>query len=107
MKNESIDVKIDAVRARTIPSCPSDLESRVLRRIRLSTKEQSSDVALFPRLAPICFAAVIAVVVSAGTSLRFATQSRKSIHDRQQARTALNFDVFHNDAFKAGHRSSR
>ena len=98
MNDNALDPLLEKLQAKPLPDAPKNLESRVLREIRLSTSvEDSEDGALLPSLwsAPARFAAIMGVLaMGAGLMVGSAFARSAEVSPAHSARLALSLDVF-------------
>lgn len=108
MKQSSLNEIIQAERSRILPSCPGNLESNVLRHIRLSQNDaQTTALGLLSRV-PALFALTVGVaLLSTATALSFSSAKLKQAQQREYALQALDFDLLNDPGLQAASRSAK
>jgi hypothetical protein len=105
MKDHILEEFIQSERNRPLPDCPVNLESNVLRRIRLATRDTeemgSFDwiFGLFPQKGVICGVLALTLFMSIASTMVVATNSAHAAETQSRAVTALDFGVFKETSF--------
>jgi hypothetical protein len=101
-----IDQYLDLEKNRPLPTCPKSLEVNVLRRLRLAKQTLPSTTDLFNFKTGFAVA-MMAIMSTAGITLRFSKIQNRQVTQRQLAIQALDFDVFNEVNLQSARRSSR
>ncbi len=102
MKDHMFDHLIRSERDRPLPQCPPNLESNVLRRVRLAQSESAAPAAdldwllgLFPRRGVAFGALALVLFLSTSASVFVASRHTSATGDGQRiAASSLDFGVF-------------
>ena len=102
MKDQMFDHLIRSERDRPLPQCPPDLESNVLRRVRLAQSESDAPAAdwdwllgLLPRRDVAFGALALVLFLSTSASVFVASRHTPATGEGQRiAANSLDFDVF-------------
>lgn len=101
MNENELDRLLDSAKARSLPRCPTTLDAKVLRRVRLARDAEAQRfgldwlLALFDQT-KFAAAALVAILLLSSTASVIATATyEQKAERRSMASTALDFGIFH------------
>lgn len=94
MNEEELNQRIAAVKAKSLPECPTNMEANVLRRVRLAEAERESDFwswigALIPQTAFVMGALALVVATSSVVTYASTSSHMAEVERRTEVSQAL------------------